>query len=154
MNVKSNKIQLLIAGSDYESNSEHIKQISGKYDFIKYLGRVSEEEKTNLLHACDMLVVPSIADSFGIVYIEAWACKKPVIGADIPSTRSLISFGEDGFFVRYGDEDNLIKRIKYLAENPNERIAMGKRGYEKVMDRYTEGKVFEKIYQLYLKLGK
>jgi len=152
MNAKNNKIQLLIVGSDYKGNSELIKQISAKHNFIKYLGRISEEEKIHLLHACDALVVPSIADSFGIVYIEAWACKKPIIGADIPSTRSLIFHGEDGFFVRYGDKENLIKKIKYLADNPDERITMGKRGYEKVMNRYTEVKVFERIYRMYHEL--
>ena len=146
------KIQLLIAGSDYDGNAKRIKQISTMHDFIKYLGRISEKEKIDILHACDALVVPSIADSFGIVYIEAWACKKPVIGADIPSTRSLISYGEDGFFVEYGNQDNLMEKINYLAENIDERIAMGKSGYEKAMDKYTESEVFEKIYHKYIEL--
>lgn len=149
LNRRDNKIQLLIAGSDYGGNSKLIEQISAKQDFIKYLGRISEEEKISLLHACDMLVVPSIADSFGIVYIEAWVCKMPVIGADIPSTRSLISYGEDGFYIGYGDEDSLMKKIKFLSENPDERIAMGKRGYKKVTDRYTNKIVFNRVYEIY-----
>lgn len=152
LNNMGSKIQLLIAGSDYGGNSKTIKQISGKYDFIKYLGRISEEEKKSMLQACDALVVPSISDSFGIVYIEAWACKKPVIGADIPSTRSLISYGEDGFYVRYGDERDLIEKIKYLSKNPEEINRMGKRGYEKVKENYTDSRVFEKIYQKYIEL--
>lgn len=154
LNKRGSKIQLLIAGSDYGGNSKSIKQISGKYDFIKYLGRISEEEKISLLHACDALVVPSITDSFGIVYIEAWACKKPVIGADIPSTRSLISYGEDGFYVEYGDERDLIEKIKYFIENPEEINRMGKRGYEKVKENYTDSRVFEKIYQKYIELSR
>ncbi len=152
LNESGQKIQLLIAGSDYGNNSRLVKKVVAKHDFIKYLGRISEESKINLLHACDALVVPSIADSFGIVYIEAWACKKPVIGADIPSTRSLISYGEDGFYVEYGDKDAIAEKVSYLAENYDNRIAMGEKGYEKVKRKYTDQEVFKKTYQIYTEL--
>ena len=154
LNGTGRKIQALIAGADFATNSLLIKQAAAKYSFIKYLGRIPEETKINLLHACDALVVPSIVDSFGIVYIEAWACKKPVIGADIPSTRSLISYGEDGFYVEYGDKKDLTDKIAYLANNYENRVSMGKCGYEKVQEKYTDRKIFDNTYQIYAELCK
>ncbi len=152
LNKENKKVQLLIAGSNYENNSEIIKNLSRKHDFIKYLGRISEEKKINIMHACDALTVPSIVDSFGIIYIESWACKKPIIGADIPSTRSLISYGKDGFYTKYNDNDSLIEKIEYFLENPDEITTMGNNGYAKVKKNYVDKEIFKKTYQIYMKI--
>lgn len=152
LNEKNKKVQLLIAGSDFGNNSEIIKSLSRKHDFITYLGRVSEEDKMSLLHACDILTVPSIADSFGIIYIEGWACKKPIIGADIPSTRSLISAGRDGFYTKYDDNNSLMEKIEYFLNNPDEITTMGNNGYNKVKENYVDKEIFEKTHQIYLKV--
>lgn len=142
-------VKLLIAGPPYGNSQDIIQRLQQKYSFIEYLGTISEDEKIIALHTCDMLVVPSIVESFGIIYIEAWACRKPVIGADIPSTRALISYGEDGFYVRFGNVNELIDKIRYLLENDSEREILGKNGFKKVVEKYTEDKVFEIVYSKY-----
>lgn len=142
-------IKLLIAGPKYENSSSIIKEYERKYEFITYLGTISEKEKIIALHSSDILAVPSIVESFGIIYIEAWACKKPVIGADIPSTRALISYGEDGFYVKFGDIKSLAEKIEYLIENEKEKKEMGKTGFNKVKANYTEDIVFGKVHDVY-----
>jgi len=150
INKESNKnIKLLIAGPEYENSSEIIKTYEKKYGYITYLGIVSEREKILALHSSDLLVVPSIVDSFGIIYIEAWACKKPVIGADIPSTRSLISQGKDGFYVKFGDIGDLVEKIKYIIKHEGEKGIMGNNGFNKVKNNYTEDIVFNKVWDVY-----
>jgi glycosyltransferase involved in cell wall biosynthesis len=64
------------------------------------LGKVSLEEKTNALAACDILCVPSMQESFGGIYTEGWIMKKPVIGGDIPAIRDVIDDGLNGFLVQ------------------------------------------------------
>jgi glycosyltransferase involved in cell wall biosynthesis len=150
INRESNKIiKLLIAGPEYENSSEIIKKYEKKYDYITCLGTISEREKILALHSSDLLVVPSIVDSFGIIYIEAWACKKPVIGADIPSTRSLISQGKDGFYVKFGDIGDLAEKIKYIIKHEGEKGIMGNNGFNKVKNNYTEDIVFNKVWDVY-----
>lgn len=145
-------VKLLIAGPEYGNASNIIRKYEKKYKFISYLGTISNIEKVIALYNSDILVVPSIVESFGIVYIEAWACKRPVIGADIPSTRALISYGKDGFFVKFWDIQSLSKKIKHLIKNENERKKMGICGFTKVKNNYTEKIVFEKVYDIYQKI--
>ena len=49
-----------------------------------------DEDGPSIMDACDLLALPSVEESFGLVMIEAWMCGKPVIGADIASTRCII----------------------------------------------------------------
>ncbi len=60
------------------------------------LDDLSEEEKQDALAACDVLCVPSEGESFGMVYYEAWAYKKPVIALDLPVLRESIGRVEGG----------------------------------------------------------
>lgn len=57
------------------------------------IGRVDEGVKEDLIAACDVLALPSTADSFGIVYLEAWAQGVPVVGLDLPEIREVIGDG-------------------------------------------------------------
>lgn len=63
------------------------------------LGRCDDQTKADALAACDVLCLPSTAEAFGIVYVEAWASGKPVIGGSAPAVRELIRDGIDGFCV-------------------------------------------------------
>lgn len=147
--TSASKLQLLIAGPDYGRNAKAIRDVSSRFNFVKYIGPFYGKKKVALLHSCDILVVPSIVDAFGIVYLEAWACNKPIIGADIPSTRELISYGKDGFYVKYNDINGLRERIEFLLDNPARRREMGKAGYIKVYQNYTEDIMFEKVYNIF-----
>jgi glycosyltransferase involved in cell wall biosynthesis len=60
-----------------------------------------ESEKASLYEAFDVLALPSTDESFGIAYLEAWMCKKPVIGSRIGSTQCVIQDGVDGASQRH-----------------------------------------------------
>jgi glycosyltransferase involved in cell wall biosynthesis len=95
----------------------------------------------SILDACDLLALPSVEESFGIVMVEAWACGKPVIGADIAATRCIIEPGVDGFTVPPYDARALADRILDLLSNPTKRRQFGARGRLKVLARYTWDRV-------------
>ena len=94
-----------------------------------------------LLDACDVLALPSVEESFGLVMIEAWACKKPVIGADIASTRCIIEPGVDGLTVKPFDAADLAAKLLELITDPEKRASFGERGQRKVLARYTWDRV-------------
>ena len=64
-------------------------------------------------------------------------CGKPVIGADIPSTRCIVEPGVDGSLVTPFDSADLASKILELFGDPAKRAAFGERGRAKVLSRYT-----------------
>ncbi len=95
-------------------------------------GNIRGREKRDMFHACDLLAMPSRADSYGIVYLEAWAAGKPVIGAFAGGVPDVIRDGEDGFLVPFGDSHMLAEYIRMLLDDPGLARRMGERGREKV----------------------
>lgn len=121
---------------------------------LRVLGRVSDEEKRDLMAACDSLVIPSRVDSFGIVYLEAWLYRKPVIGARTWGVDDVIAQGQDGLLVPFGDETALAEAIAYLLDHPDEATAMGIRGEAKVYEEHTWESKFTMVHGLYQDLAK
>jgi glycosyltransferase involved in cell wall biosynthesis len=101
----------------------------------------TDEDGPSIMDACDLLALPSVEESFGLVMIEAWMCGKPVIGADIASTRCIIDDGVDGFVVKPFDVDDLAARILTLLADGTMRESFGRRGRAKVLSRYTWDRV-------------
>lgn len=112
------------------------------------VGKVSVEEKTDALAACDILCVPSIQESFGGVYTEGWMMRKPVIGGNIPAIRDVIDDGVNGFLVEQ-DAEQIAEKICQLLEDPLWRDQMGSAGRQKVLEQYTWEKLTEKIESAY-----
>ncbi|MBT9315236.1 glycosyltransferase family 4 protein [Leptothoe spongobia TAU-MAC 1115] len=115
---------------------------------IHRLGKVSLQEKTDALAACTLLCVPSIQESFGGVYTEAWSFKKPVIGCPIPAVSELITDEVDGCLVTQ-QADAIADRINYLLSNSGVAAKLGLAGHRKVQANYTWSRLAEKTAQIY-----
>jgi len=120
---------------------------------VKLLGPVSEDEKKDLLDAAEMLVLPSRVDSFGIVFLEAWAYKKPVIGAAAGGVPEVIAEGEDGLLVPFGDVGALSQRIATLLDDEPMRRELGEAGHRKLSQFYTWDVIFRKLEDIYRRLA-
>jgi glycosyltransferase involved in cell wall biosynthesis len=103
---------------------------------ILELGIVDLQSKTDALAACDLLCLPSLQESFGAVFLEAWMLGKPVIGGDVPAVRQVIDDGVDGYVVAQ-QPAVLAERICYLLRHPSVRVEMGRHGRTKTLSRFT-----------------
>jgi glycosyltransferase involved in cell wall biosynthesis len=112
---------------------------------IQFLPNFPEEEKADLYDAIDVFALPSTGDSFGIVYLEAWHARKPVIGCGVQSIACVIDDGVDGLLVPPRDPISLCNAITALLADPDRRAAMGARGYQKTMTRYTWSTIGERF---------
>ncbi len=119
---------------------------------LRLLGAVDEQEKRDLLAACDILAMPSRTDSFGIVYLEAWLYRKPVIGARAWGIGDVIQHRQDGLLVPFGDVPALAETIAFLLAHPEERAAMGARGEQKVYQYHTWDHKYSLVRDLYSRL--
>jgi glycosyltransferase involved in cell wall biosynthesis len=109
-----------------------------------------EGEKAEIFAACDLLAFPSGHESFGIVFLEAWAARKPVIGARIGAIPSVVAEGEDGLLITYRDTGDLVRAIAALLSDPALRRRLGEAGYRKVASQYTWDIVVDKFRTVYL----
>lgn len=112
---------------------------------VSLLPSLPEDEKVNLCDALDVFALPSTSESFGIAYLEAWLCRKPVIGARIGSTAYVIEDGVDGLLVKPEAPDDLAKAIWALLGDPARRAQMGERGYAKTVRDFTWQRVVERF---------
>ena len=117
---------------------------------IHRLGKVSLQEKTNALAACTLLCVPSVQESFGGIYTEAWSFGKPVIGCNIPSVSEVITDGIDGYVVAQ-DPEQIAERICHLLLHPSQLQVMGAAGKQKVESKFTWQRLAELTEQVYLR---
>jgi glycosyltransferase involved in cell wall biosynthesis len=118
---------------------------------IVITGAVSEEQKSAQLESCDLLCVPSLEESLGGVYLEAWFYKKPIIAADIPPLRELSEDGKGGFLV-VPEPTVIAEKILCLLDNPRLREEMGRWGRRKVLTEYNWQMLSQKTEALYSKL--
>lgn len=114
-------------------------------------GSVEVHEKSAFLKACDVLCVPSVTESIGGVYLEAWFYGKPVIGADIVPFRELTGNGEGGVIVEPAPA-GIAKGIIFLLENPHIGIKMGEWGRQQILTKYNWENLSKKVEKIYYNL--
>ena len=118
----------------------------------RVLGFIPEEDKRDLFAAGTVFAMPSRTDSLGIVYLEAWLNRKPVVGALAGGVPEVIADGEDGYLVRFGDVPALADRISSLLHAPDTAAAFGARGQDKVLRHYTWDAIYPRVKGVYERL--
>jgi len=126
---------LLIAGDgDYK---ETLVKQAESYPNIKFLGRLDQKRLQSLYQSAVAVIVPSICyETFGIIIIEAFSMKTPVIVNNLGALPEVVQDSGGGFI--YESKDELIDAINKLAADPALRIELGNKGYEGYLKYWTE----------------
>jgi len=116
-------------------------------DHVQLVGFISDGLMPIWMNACDLFVLPSLSESFGIVQIEAMACGKPVVATRNGGSEDIIVNEKLGTLVDPKDVDGLAKAIsKALAtEWDQEYIRM-------YAERYTWENIAREIVGVYIKV--
>ncbi len=142
---------LLAVGPETEF-SKRLWAESGPLDGVVRHDAVSEATRLDALAACDVLVLPSTGEAFGIVFLEAWAYGKAVIGARIPSIASLIDHEKNGYLVVPRQPYELQRRLAMLIENPTLAQTLGESGQRKLHARYTIQQIGDTVEATYARV--
>ena len=121
-------------------------------DKVIFAGFVSEDEKWDLLRKCDVFVLPSVVEAFGITVIEAMACSKPVIATNVGPFPEIIRDGETGLLVPLHSPDELADAIIKLAFDGDKRIKMGEMARGDVEKRFNINKIADDYLKIYEEL--
>jgi glycosyltransferase involved in cell wall biosynthesis len=148
---KGIQCHLVFAGAKNDEFTDYIMKLKSKYkDYILNIEDISEAEKLNLYDAGDIFSMVSKTDSFGIVYLEAWSYKKPVLACDNYAIREIVSNGRDGYLLEFEDTDSITLSIEELLKDKGKAKAMGENGYKKVVEKYnwdTNIKILGDVYK-------
>lgn len=121
-------------GTDSRRIREEIKQ-RGLEEYVMMPGFVPQDELVDYYNACDVFVMPSLGEGFGIVFLEALACGKPAIGGNKDASREALRDGELGVLVDPEDEASIGNALlaalsRTEAENDEERRLLRKKALE------------------------
>jgi len=134
--IKENQAyDLLIAGDGEYKDA--LKELAGEAANIKFLGRLDQQRLRELYRAALAVIVPSICyETFGIIIIEAFSVKTPVIVNNLCALPEVVEDSGGGFI--YNDQRELISAMGKLANNPDLRNELGSKGYEAYLKYWTE----------------
>jgi glycosyltransferase involved in cell wall biosynthesis len=127
------ELQLLAVGDgDDRAWLEDLAEQNGVNRHVHFLTGLTHEELAACYEACEMFVLPSRGEGFGLVYLEAMAHGKPVIGGTHGGAPEVIDDGVTGYLVPHGDAAQLATSIETLLSDPGLAQKMGARGRQRV----------------------
>src|SRR6266540_1770240 len=141
---------VLVGGSPGEWEGEHplsvARTLGNRQVFLA--GWRPHDELPEALNAADLLVLPSAAEAFGLVLVEAMACGLPVIATDAHGPAQLVAPGT-GWLVAADDEDALAETLLAAASDAEERKRRGNRAYQHSRANYGWPLIAARIVDLY-----
>ena len=140
------KLVLVGAGDEEDNLHKQVEQLGVK-DHVHFAGF-----QTNIhdyIYHSDISLVPSSAEGFGVVILEAWHNAKPVIAFDVPAPNEIIANGEDGYLVTPFDKNELLERILFLLLNKSKAEEMGQAGLKKLEQYFTMDVMMDKTLAMY-----
>jgi glycosyltransferase involved in cell wall biosynthesis len=154
--LKYTSVRVVFAGrGPMEKDLHRLSQELGVEDQVIFAGFVPEELKKFYYQAADIFCLPSVtmAESFGIVNLEAMASSLPVVASRLGGIPEVVRDGENGLLVEPNEAGDLASKLVSLLEDPALRHNLGKNG-RKMVENYTWDRVVDithKIYQEVLK---
>jgi len=124
---------LIFAGDGEDRAQLEHRATALKWDSIRFIGFRNQSELPALYDLCDVFVLPSEREPWGLVVNEAMNAGKVVIVSDrVGAGPDLVDNGLNGFIYPARDVAALADRLRQLLENPEHRAAMGARALETV----------------------
>lgn len=142
-------IRLIICGQGNNGADRADYLFLQKHGAIIDLGVAEEQTKFAAMSISDAVILPSRAETYPLVFVEAWLLGKPVVGARIGSVSTIVREGIDGLLVDFGDILGLMRAIRFLYDNAGERIEMGESGKVRARKDLTFDKTIKHIRNIF-----
>ncbi len=140
----------LVGTGDDQPRLRAITSELGIQDRVTFWGVLDDAQLANAYEDCDVFVMPSKKEGFGIVFLEAMLHGKPCIGGAHGGTPEVIEHGRSGYLVEYGDVDALVHYLLALRADPDLRRKLGARGRELATTRFSAAAFRERWRSLVL----
>jgi glycosyltransferase involved in cell wall biosynthesis len=145
--------RFVVIGDDQRAQPSHRAEMEGlarRLDIApacRFLG--FRDDVWELLHLCDVVVVPSLVEPFGNVVVEAGAAARPVVATRVGGIPEIVRDGETGLLVPPGDPQALAQAVAALLADPTLRHALGARARTHVASSFGLQEHVRRLTDLY-----
>ncbi|HYZ43093.1 MAG TPA: glycosyltransferase family 4 protein [Stellaceae bacterium] len=145
-------VELLLAGPTDPDNRDSLStaelSLLAAEPGIEWLGSVADVR--TVWRRAAIAVLPSIyGEGVPKALLEAAACARPIVAADVPGCREVVQSGLNGFLVAPRDVEALAAAIAALANDPRRRAAMGRAGRALIERDFSEDVVARETLAVY-----
>lgn len=143
------RLKLIGRGPEKEALLSQIREYHMEH-IVELIGYINYEEVAKILPQCNVFAMPSYYEALGCAYLEAMACKLPVIGCKNQGIDEIVKDGINGFLIDPHDVNQLFEKLEYLLMHKNAGYEIGLNGYYTVIKNFTwqdSAKSLVKVYQ-------
>ena len=135
-------VYLIVGEGREEGHLRRIVKELGLEDHVIFTGYIDQKDLPSCYSACDLFVMPSDIvegsfEGFGIVFLEANACGKPVIGSNISGVAEAVEHGVTGLLVDPKDYDGIKDAIIRLLTDKEYSRKLGENGRKRASQKFT-----------------
>lgn len=150
--------ELLVVGGDMHAGGRDGPEIArlralaarlGVPEQVRFVGQKPRAELRAWYSAADVFVTTPWYEPFGITPVEAMACARPVVGAEVGGIKSTVLDGSTGFLVPSRDPQAVAERLATLQRNPALARSMGEAGLRRAYRHYTWRSVAQQVAAVY-----
>ncbi|MDA2918663.1 glycosyltransferase family 4 protein [Desulfobacterota bacterium AH_259_B03_O07] len=150
-----NAVYLVVGRGPMQERLKRMAWEKGVQDKVIFCGFVPDEELPAYYKTCDVFVMPNReiggdTEGFGIVFVEAGACGKPVIGGRSGGVVEVIEDGITGFLVDSLDPRELSQALVQVLTDESMATRMGRAGQARVVEKYDNYRVTSEILSHFL----
>ncbi len=147
-------LRLIIVGEDASGpGGPYTRELKELTEQLKVTEAVTftgpRKDVARVMAACDVFTLPSFEEPFGLVFLEAMAMERPVIGIDNGGTPEVVEHGRSGLLSPAWDIPKLSNNICQLVADPELRRRFGVRGRERVLSYFNTQRMAEDTAQAY-----
>lgn len=145
---KHPQVHMLIAGTG--SHEKKVRRFVEEHQRAHFLG--FRKDIPSVMDACDVLLVPSLWEGFGLVAVEAMAAGIPCIASGVSSLPEIIDTEHNGLLVPPEDPGALAAAVERLMDNPPLREKFHREGQRTVHEKFTVNRMMQSYEQLFSEL--
>ncbi|MFV0315592.1 MAG: glycosyltransferase family 4 protein [Microthrixaceae bacterium] len=150
--------ELVLVGDDTPGRDpdkdEMVRTITARGRSGALTGAIDRDEVYERLAGADIFVLPTEYEGQPFTIIESLAAGVPIVASDIPAIASMITDGDNGTLVPWGDAAALHDAIVSLLEDPDERRRISKLNRRAAHERYDRSVFVEHLAALYHRSGR
>ena len=140
---------IIVGDGPHRDSLQTLTRKLGLEKIVLFKGYTTSEKKMKKLSESSALLFPSLIEGFGLVILESFQQKRPVLVSDIPPMSDIVENNKTGLVIDPHNERKWADAIIGLIKNPLESERMGKNGNDLLKAKYSQELFYERLVKMY-----